>query len=192
MTHERKQANAMRSSKDRPARRPSSRRSSPTSAARVRLVLGATALSTLLAATALLAPAQANSKTPGATAHAAGAFTLDESGSLRLTSKHGFTLNEQGTATGTVRGAIYVHLTIASSKRVTAEVNIYPRGGSITGFGAASYRRRHTDAVFSGTLSVERGSGSYAHAHGSGLSFSGTIQRTSEAITVRVNGRVSD
>ena len=43
-----------------------------------------------------------------------------------LTSKHGFTLNERGSASGTVTGTIYVHLTIVSTDRVTAEVNIYP------------------------------------------------------------------
>lgn len=125
-------------------------------------------------------------------AHAAGTFTLNESGSLHLTSKHGFTLNEQGAATGTVPGPIYVHLKIDSSSHVSAELNIYPHGGSITGHGSAAYHRGRTDATFSGTLSIARGSGRYSHAHGSGLSFSGTIQRSNDAITVHVAGRASD
>jgi hypothetical protein len=126
------------------------------------------------------------------TARAAGSFVLNESASLRLTSKHGFTLNEQGIATGTARGPIYVHLKIVSSSRVTAELNIYPHGGSITGYGSAAYRRRRTDAVFSGALSIARGSGRYSHARGRGLSFSGTIQRSNDAITVHVNGRIAN
>jgi hypothetical protein len=140
----------------------------------------------------MLVPAQAGSSASEPPARAAGTFLLNETADLHLTSKHGFTLNEQGIATGTVKGAIYVHLRIVSSKKVTAEVNIYPRNGSITGYGTAGYQRQRTSAVFAGAMSIARGSGSYSRARGSGLSFSGTIQRTSEAVTVRVSGRVSD
>jgi hypothetical protein len=125
-------------------------------------------------------------------AHAARTFSLNESGNLHLTSKRGFTLNEQGTASGTVAGPIYVHLRIVSTTRVTAEVSIYPRGGSISGNGTAGYRREGATAHFSGSLSINRGTGSYNHANGSGLSFSGTIQRSNDAVTVRVSGKVSD
>jgi hypothetical protein len=132
------------------------------------------------------------SQARAAVASGARVLSLDENGSLHLTSKHGFTLNEQGLASGTVRGTIYVHLTIVSSRRVTAELNIYPSGGSITAQGSASYRKERTNARFAGSMSIERGSGSYAHARGSGLSFSGTIQRSNDAITVHVAGRVVD
>jgi hypothetical protein len=134
---------------------------------------------------------------PGASARAVTAsgarvLSLNESSSLHLTSKHGFTLNEQGLASGTVRGPIYVHLSIVSSSRVTAELNIYPRGGSITAQGGASYHKESTSARFSGFISIERGTGSYAHARGSGLSFSGTIQRSNDAVTVHVAGNAVD
>jgi hypothetical protein len=115
---------------------------------------------------------------------------LNEYGQLRLTSKHGFTLNERGSATGTIRGTIYVHLTIVSTSRVSAEVNIYPNGGSVTGYATAGYRRGSQSASFSGSMSIVRGTGSYAHAHGSNLSFSGTIQRSNNAIAVHISGRV--
>jgi hypothetical protein len=101
-------------------------------------------------------------------------------------------LNEQGTAKGTAPGTIYVHLKIVSSSRVTAEVNIYPKGGSISGYGTASYHREGAKGNFSGSLSINRGSGSFNHVQGSGLSFSGTIQRSNYAVTVRVSGTVTD
>jgi hypothetical protein len=91
-----------------------------------------------------------------------------------------------------VKGTIYVHLSIVSSSRVTAELNIYPSGGSITAHSSASYRRERASARFSGSMSIVRGTGSYAHAQGSGLSFSGTIQRSNDAVTVHVAGRVVD
>jgi hypothetical protein len=119
-------------------------------------------------------------------------LSLNENGSLHLTSKNGFTLNEQGFASGTVRGKIYVHLSIVSSRRVTAELNIYPSGGSITAQGSASYHKERTSARFSGSMSIERGTGSYAHARGSGLSFSGAIARSNDAVTVHVAGKAVD
>jgi hypothetical protein len=126
------------------------------------------------------------------TAHAGRTFSLNESGNLRLTSKEGFTLNERGIASGSVKGTIYVHLTIVSTSRVKAEVSIYPPGGSITGYASASYAKGSSMATFSGSMSISRGTGSYGHAHGSGLSFSGTIARSNDAVTVRVSGRASD
>ncbi len=126
-------------------------------------------------------------------AHGARTISLNETGRLHLTSKHGFTLNEQGSATGTVVGTIYVHLTAVSNTRVTAEVNIYAHGASFSGNGNASYHRSSTLASFSGSMSINRGTGGYAHVHGTGLSFSGTIAESDrDAITVHVSGRVSD
>jgi hypothetical protein len=127
----------------------------------------------------------------GATALAARTITLNESGRLHLTSHHGFRLNEQGTASGTIKGSIYIHLTVSSTNRVTAEVSIYPSNGSLTGYGTANYRANGGQATFSGTLSISRGSGHYAHAHASGLGFSGTIQRSNDATTVHVSGPLS-
>jgi hypothetical protein len=126
------------------------------------------------------------------TSLAAKTFSLNENGNLHLTSKQGFTLNEQGPASGTVGGTLYVHLKIVSSTRVTAEISLYPHGGSITCSGSASYKREGSTANFAGGLSIDRGTGSYAKAHGSGLSFSGTIQRSNDAIDVHVSGTASD
>jgi hypothetical protein len=46
-------------------------------------------------------------------------------------------------------------------------------------------------ASFAGTMTVQRGTGRYSGAHGSGLSFSGTVARTNDAVTVRVSGRMT-
>jgi hypothetical protein len=123
---------------------------------------------------------------------AARTVVLDESAYLHLTSKHGFTLNEQGSASGTVTGTIYVHLTAVSNTRVTAEINVYHGGSSISGNGTGSYYRSAGMANFNGSMSIDRGSGSYAHVHGSGLSFGGAILESKrDAITVHVRGNVS-
>ncbi len=157
-----------------------------------------TALLTLVVTTTMLVAfasggaSGANPLRSGPSASPARVISLDERANLHLTSKHGFTLNEQGAATGTLKGAIYVHLKIVSTKKVTAEVNIYPSsGGSISGSASAAYRREGATGSFSGSLSITRGSGAYSHARGSGLSFSGTIAKSNDAITVRVSGRAS-
>jgi hypothetical protein len=147
----------------------------------------------LLAALALLvASVPASSAVArAATGHTARTMSLNEAGRLHLTSHHSFTLNEVGTTSGTISGTIYIHLHVVSTNRVTAEISIYPRGGSLTGTASASYHPAGARATFSGTMAVTRGTGSYNHAHGSGLSFTGTIQRSNDAVTVHVNGHIS-
>lgn len=118
----------------------------------------------------------------------AGTISLNESGNLHRTSHHGITINEMGSATGTIRGTIYIHLTVSSTNRVSAEINIYPSKGSITGYANASYRTQGGTASFSGTMSINRGTGTYNHAHGTGLKFSGTINRSNDDVKVRLSG----
>jgi hypothetical protein len=157
----------------------------------IRLVSVAASVS-LAASWASGALALGASQAHAAVARGARVLSLNESGSLHLTSKSGFTLNEQGLASGTVRGRIYVRLSIVSSSRVTAEMSIYPSGSSITADGSASYHKEQTNARFSGSMSIKRGTGSYTHARGSGLAFSGTIQRSNDAVTVRLTGKAVD
>lgn len=125
-------------------------------------------------------------------ARSARTITLSETGHLHKTSKHNFTINEEGSATGTIKGTIYIHLRIANNQGgVTAEVNIYPHGGSLSGAGSASYQVQGAEAVFVGKLSITRGTGSYAHAHASSLRFSGSIRRRDDAVTVQLSGPLS-
>jgi hypothetical protein len=131
----------------------------------------------------------ANASSPFASA--ARSVSLSESGRLHLTSKQGFTLNEQGSASGTITGTIYIHLHLTSTSKVTAEVSIYPSGGSLSGNGSAAYRVEGGVAAFTGTLSITRGSGKYAHARASALRFTGTIQRRGDAVSVHVSGPLS-
>jgi hypothetical protein len=135
----------------------------------------------------------AAARVPCPSAHLARTIALNETGRLRLTSKHNFTLNEVGSASGTAVGTIYVHLTAVSSSRVTAQVAINTHAGSLSGHGAGTFRRNGAQASFSGSMSIDGGTGSYAHVHGSGLSFSGTIDEShDDAIAVHVRGSVSD
>jgi hypothetical protein len=123
--------------------------------------------------------------------HVARMTSLEEVGHLTLIGKHDFTLLERGRVSGTSDGVIYVRLTAVSTSRVIATVKILPRGGGIFGYASASYRNAGPTTSFAGSMSINYGSGIYAGVHGSGLSFSGTIERSNDAITVRVSGRVT-
>jgi hypothetical protein len=113
---------------------------------------------------------------------------LNESAHLRLTSHHGFTLNEEGYAHGAVAGKIFIHLHLVSVNHVTAEVNVYPAGSSVTGLASARYSTEGSFANFNGSMSVVRGSGRYRRAHGTGLRFYGTVQRSNDAVSVHLRG----
>jgi hypothetical protein len=128
---------------------------------------------------------------PTLKASLARSLSLNEKGNLHLTSKRGFTLNEQGAASGTIRGTIYIHLHLVSSSKVTAEVSIYPSSGSLSGTGSATYHVNGGVASFSGTLAINRGSGKYSHARASHLTFTGTIQRRNDAVAVLLSGPLS-
>jgi len=151
----------------------------------------ATAALSFASLLALLRPGETGAASPLSVS--ARTISLDLIGRLHLKSKHGFTLNEQGSVSGTIAGTIYVHLKAVSTSRVTAEVNIYPSGGSLSATGSARYRRAGTTATFSGSMSINRGTGRYSHVRSSNLSFSGTIYESkNDAITVHVTGTVSD
>lgn len=143
-------------------------------------------------ALAALGTGAASALAASGNARAARTISLNESGNLHKTgAHHGFHIDEEGSASGTIKGKIYIHLNITSTNRVTAEVNIYPSGGSLSGSGTAAYSTNGGQATFSGTLSISRGTGSYAGAHASGLKFTGTIQRSNDATTVHLSGSLA-
>jgi hypothetical protein len=146
----------------------------------------------VLAALGAWAGVLGSARAAGPVAGASRTISLNESGRLQLTSKSGFTLNERGSASGTITGSIYIHLHLVSSSKVTAEVSIFPSNGSLSGTGSASYHVNGGTATFSGTLAITRGTGKYAHARASSLAFTGTIQRRNDAVTVRLTGPLSD
>jgi hypothetical protein len=128
----------------------------------------------------------------GPAAAAAGTITLNDTGHLRETSHKGFNLYESGSATGSIGGTVSLHLDVISTNRVSAEMTVHANGGSMTGTASGDYHNNGATASFSGTLTVKSGTGKYSHAHGSGISFSGTIERANGSVTVRVDGRLSD
>ena len=115
--------------------------------------------------------------------------SVNEYGSLRVQSHKGSTINEKGTGWGTFNCSVVIALTL-SGTLVTANYTAYLRGGSISGTANAHIHSATTRAAaFSGTISLRHGTGSRANASGT-AGFSGTINRTSYAMTTHTTGRL--
>lgn len=124
-------------------------------------------------------------------ATASRSIQLSDNANLRENNHKGIELKESGSAHGNLPGSIYIQLKIYG-RSVSAKIQVYPSGGSISASANASYRVvSASTATFSGSLSITGGSGRYAHAKGSNLSFSGSVHRPGNAVTVHVSGRMS-
>jgi hypothetical protein len=125
-----------------------------------------------------------------ATARQASRVYLTENAQLRLTNEGEATLNERGEAKGTFNAPVTSQLNLSPS-HVTAVFTVYPKGGSISGKAQARFVVRNSIGYYGGTLTIIRGTGSYRRASGSSLGISGTINRLSFALTIKVNGWMS-
>lgn len=120
-----------------------------------------------------------------ALAWGASSVRVDDTGRLHLLKAVGSTLYEEGYAAGTLPGRTRVRMLVANS--VSASFSISARGGAIYGSGHARLHSSGRYASFAGSLSVSRGSGRYARAHGRGKLY-GVIDRRSDAVTVQTIG----
>lgn len=149
----------------------------------------------VLAALALAVAATVAAGAAGAAgpkAKAAGSLNLSDSANLVLNNHKGVELKESGTAKGNLPGKIYIQLRLASAHSVTAKIQVYPHGGSVSASASATYRVvTSSSASFAGSLNITGGSGRYAKARGSKLSFSGTVHRPSDSVSVHVSGKMS-
>jgi hypothetical protein len=115
--------------------------------------------------------------------------SVNEYGSLRMQSHKGASIDEKGVGWGTFNCSVVIALTL-SGTLVTADYTAYLQGGSISGNATAHIHSATTrEAVFSGTISLTRGTGSRAHASGT-AGFAGTINRTTYAMTTHITGRL--
>jgi hypothetical protein len=83
-------------------------------------------------------------------------------------------LVEEGEAKGALPGTVKVQFSIAAT--IDATFTIRTPYGSLSGRGSGAIHGTGEKASFGGSMSVTRGTGRYAHAHGHG-GFYGTIDR---------------
>jgi len=171
---------------DRPTRRGIGRGLAAAGAALVLTTAGADAAS-------VAAPARAIPHSGARTAPAASAavpardartVSVNDTGYLKLLHASGEILTEAGSISGTLPGTAIVRLDIGA-ETVTATFTIKPAtGGSISGTGRAKIGSDGRYTSFGGSLSVTRGTGRYAGAHGTGKLY-GKIERVHDTLTVQ-------
>jgi hypothetical protein len=150
--------------------------------------LAAAGLAAAVVGTTAAGPAGA----AGPRARSSRSFFLSDSASLHKNNQKGVELKESGGAKGNLPGSIYIQLRLASQRSVTAKIQVYPSGGAIDASAAATYRVvTSSSASFAGTLNITGGSGRYSKARGSHLSFTGTVHRPSDAVSVHVSGKMA-
>ncbi len=128
-----------------------------------------------------------DARRPAVPARSARTASVNDTGHLSLLNASGAVLNEQGPASGSLPGRVKVRLVVRAN--VTASFTIETRGGSIIGHGSAVLHSSREYSSFGGSLSVDRGTGRYAHAGGVGKLY-GVINRSSDALTVQTVGQL--
>jgi hypothetical protein len=149
-------------------------------------------LRVLAQATAAVALAAALPSGPSAKPHARARTTrsarLTITAHLRYVDARGSYLIEEGKAAGPLAGLVKARI------RVTADISgsftFYPYGGTISGSGAGQLHESGRYASFGGTLTVDGGSGRYAHARGSGRLY-GVYDRDTLDVTIQTTGSLS-
>jgi hypothetical protein len=121
-------------------------------------------------------------------ARAARTLTATDTAHLHEIPSSGEEIVEVGNATGTLPGKIKAYINVGPT--VTAHFTITTSAGSISGVGTGKLKGRPAEPSFSGHMSVQHGSGRYAHAHGEG-SFYGTLNRATYALSVGTSGKLS-
>lgn len=100
----------------------------------------------------------------------------------------GAELIEEGPATGQLPGKVKVEMNVGAT--VTATFTIATSHGAITGKGTGQLHSSGQYASFGGTMTINHGTGRFAHAHGHG-GFYGTINRKTYALVVQTTGSLS-
>jgi len=139
-----------------------------------------------------LLPATAGASSSAPLAHAASnppLVSINEWGRLQKQSSKGYTIDEKGIGWGSFNCSVLIEMTL-SGTLVTSRYTAYLQGGSIDGTATAHIHRASTEyGYFSGTITLDHGTGSRSGASGT-ASFAGTINRTSYAMNTHITGKL--
>jgi hypothetical protein len=160
--------------------------------------LGAIAGISSGAALAFPGGASAHSASAGSSAHGLpGAVTarvivLNLKSTLHLVGPPGHVDYSKGTVSGSLSGTASTRFVSLGTAKGESTFTIYPStGGSLTGRSLTQGHVVGASLYFSGTSTITGGTGRWAHAHGTGLTFSGVLNRQNYHSTVTTHGNVS-
>jgi hypothetical protein len=157
--------------------------------ARVSLLLLAVTLGTILVAMpSSAAPPRPRPVAP--VAFTAKTMSLNLIAHLHLVGRPGHALNQQGTVTGDLPGTVSSRSTTITSTRGEGTFTFYSQGGSMSGRAATHGHIVGATAYFSGIANITGGTGKWARVSGSGLQFSGTLDRQNLSATEHLTGNI--
>jgi hypothetical protein len=138
---------------------------------------------TLALLLAVAAPAAANPATL-----ASSTLSVRDEGRLKLVRSSGSLLIDEGPASGTLPGRVRVQFVYKGEPTVSATITVFGHAGSITARGNGRLSSlTSADPSFSGALTIDKGTGRYARARGSGRLY-GVFNRRTYAMTVQTQG----
>jgi hypothetical protein len=117
-------------------------------------------------------------------ARAARVMSVRDKAELHRVRAVGETLIEEGRTSGTLPGTAKIRIDInAANGTATAQWSFYLQGGTLRGHSSGTSRGGHGGwESFSGKVWLERGSGRYAHASGTGTMYGAINRRTGRLI----------
>jgi hypothetical protein len=125
----------------------------------------------------------------GSTASAAAHTTsVKDEGRLRLIKSSGSVLIDEGPAKGTIPGSVKVRFVYNGNPTVSAQITIYGHAGTINARGTGRLSSPTSSSPsFTGTMTIDGGSGRYSHAHGGGKLY-GVFYRRTYGLLVQTEG----
>ena len=124
----------------------------------------------------------------GPRAHAAHTLKGTVTGHLHLLKSSGSELIEEGPASGPLSGHIKARLNVGAT--FSGTFTLYTAHGTISGSGKAVPHGEGIYESFSGTSTINHGSGRYAHVHGHGGLF-GTFDRKTYGVVLQTTGTLT-
>jgi hypothetical protein len=121
---------------------------------------------------------------------AASELTLNETLQASRVGPPGHSFNEKGAASGTLAGTVAARVETIASTSGQATITLYLSKGSISGRAPTHGHIVGPTAYFEGNMSITGGTGSYAHASGTGLKFKGTIDRQNFRVSAQLHGTI--
>jgi hypothetical protein len=114
---------------------------------------------------------------------------LDETLNMQITKVKGKRVTAKGTAVGSVAGKGSFKLILSNGSRATATFHGHNSHGTISGAGVASYRVDGAISYYSGKITSLQGTGRYAGASSRGIGFSGSVNRRTYEVKMRLRGQ---
>jgi hypothetical protein len=118
-------------------------------------------------------------------------LSVSDSSELHVVKAVGNTLIEEGSATGTLPGVVRIRLNInVETSSAASSFTLHTRGGTLIGHAAGTASPGHGGwESFAGKMWLDRGTGRYARASGSGHMYGALFRRT-DRLRVQTIGRL--